>query len=163
MTSMASQPSLSKQQNYPHNKSIQFKKHIIQITNKKIIHITKPSMLLTLLQKSVWTPEHKQTAAAHAMSYLDGHEVRVDVQPWVEAEVVYEELRVRDGQKVIHLLDGAQASPACGPVDDALPAPGPHLVDLPETEGELQPMTAENALERERLVPPYYIFLTEVC
>ena len=97
MTSMASQPSLSKQHNYPHNKSIQFKKHIIQITNKKIIHITKPSMLLTLLQKSVWTPEHKQTAAAHAMSYLDGHNVRVDVQPWVEAEVVYEELRVRDG------------------------------------------------------------------
>ena len=85
------------------------------------------------------------------------------MQPWVETEVVNEELWVRDGQKVIHLLDGAQASPARGPVDDALPAPGPYLVNLPETEGELQPMTVENAPERERLDPPYYIFLIEVC
>ena len=135
MTSMASQLSLSKQQNYPYNETILFLK-TIQITKKKIIHITKPSRLLAQLQKSVWPLTHKQTAA-HVVSYLDRHKVCVDMQPWVEAEVVNEELRVRDGQKVIHLLDGAQASPACGPVDDTLPAPGPYLVNLPETEGEL--------------------------
>ena len=54
MTSMASQLSLSKQQNYPYNETILFLK-TIQITKKKIIHITKPSRLLTVTKVCVAT------------------------------------------------------------------------------------------------------------